>query len=75
MVPADDSLTVVSRTQDSITLSASDYVHAVELEGQYIFEDNYFSMLRGEIRTVSFKPWKNTDSSDFTVKAYTLSKE
>lgn len=75
VVPADDQLTIVSRTDTSITLAASSYIHAVELEGQYIFEDNYFSMLRGEIRTVSFKQWKNTDSSDFTVKAYTLSKE
>lgn len=42
-------------TDHSITLTACGYIHAVSLDGEADFEDNFFSMLPGERRTVQFK--------------------
>ena len=63
---------VISRTDNEITVTADSYVHAVEFEGEYIFDDNYFSLLPGEVRTVSFRKAKNADTEDFTVAGYTI---
>ena len=41
-------------SSDSITLRASAYVHAVSLDGEMVFEDNFFSLLPGETRTIHF---------------------
>jgi beta-mannosidase len=73
LIPCNERLTVVARTDSAVTIRADGYVHAVELEGQFLFEDNYFSMLAGESRTLSFRPWENPDGTEFTVKGYTLS--
>jgi beta-mannosidase len=71
LVCADDRVRVVERTENSITLTADAYVHALELEGEYMLEDNCFSMLGGETRTISFKPLGD-DNSQLLIKAYTL---
>lgn len=63
---------IVNRTEDSITLKADCYVHAVGLEGNYIFEDNYFSLLPQEERTVSLSPVPELKNSDILIKAYSL---
>ena len=63
---------ILSRSEDSITLKADSYIHALELEGEYIFTDNYFSMLPGEEKTVQFRPAENAQTTDFTILAYTL---
>lgn len=55
-----------------LLLPADTYIHAVELEGEYIFEDNYFSLLPGEVRTVYFRPAENAQSNAFTVTGYTV---
>ena len=72
LVCCDDAVRVVERTQNSITLAANRYIHALELEGQYIFDDNCFSMMAGETRTVRFEEYQNDSGDDFTVKAYTI---
>jgi len=66
------AVTVLTRTEDSVTLTADQYVHAVELEGEYVFEDNYFSLLPGEVRTVHFRPTAWAEAEGFTVNGYTL---
>jgi len=71
MVPC-ESVCVEARTQDSITVSAQEYVHAVELEGEYVFTDNYFSLLPGQTRTVFFRPARNAQSRQITVTGYTV---
>ena len=58
------------RTGDTITVWAEDYVHAVELEGEYIFEDNYFSLLPGEKRTVACCACGEDET--ITVQGYTV---
>ena len=68
LVPCD--VEVIEITADSITLCADAYVHAVELEGEAVFDDNYFSLLPGERRTVPYRP---CGAEPITVQGYTLS--
>lgn len=63
---------IVARTEDSITLTAADYIHAVELEGEFVFADNYFSLLPGECRPIRFRPAENAQSMALTVAGYTV---
>lgn len=68
-----DQLTIESWDENSITLKANSYLHVVELEGDCLFSDDYFSMLPGEIKTVTWKSLKGFESDDtFTINAYTL---
>ena len=46
---------VVATTDNTVTLRAKKYVHAVSLDGEARFEDNFFPMLPGEERTVRFE--------------------
>ena len=71
MVPA-DCVSVVSKTENSITVTADKYVHAVELDGEYVFEDNYFSLLPGEKRTVMFHRSFDSKSDSIEVSGYTV---
>lgn len=63
---------ITQRTETSITLTTVDYIHAVELEGEFVFEDNYFSLLPGESRTVGFRPSENAQSMELTLTGYTV---
>jgi beta-mannosidase len=65
-------VTVKEQTETTVTVAADAYVHAVELEGEFVFEDNYFSLLPGETRTVSFRKIKDAGSSALTVTGYTI---
>ena len=67
-----DAFTVISRTEDSITVRANKYIHALELEGEQIYEDNYFSLLPGESRRISFSRVSDAASDEIAVKAYTI---
>lgn len=63
---------VISHTETSITLTTNKYIHTLELEGNYIFSNNYFSMLPGEEVTVTYKTLGGTFDSEVTTTAYTL---
>lgn len=63
------------KKENEITVSSNKYVHVLELEGEYVFDDNYFSLLPGEIRKIKFRPSKNQLSDDIKVTSYTLSDE
>lgn len=67
-----DAVKVISKTENSVTLTADSYVHAVELEGEFVFDDNYFSLLPGEIRTVTFRPSIGAVSKVVDVLGYTV---
>ena len=67
-----DAVKITEQTENSVTVTASDYVHAVELEGEYLFEDNYFSLLPGESKTVTFKKAREHQTDGFTLTAYTV---
>ena len=66
-----EGLTVV-REENSITVTARGYIHAVELEGEFVFGDNYFSLLPGESRTVACRPAENAKSGEISAVAYTI---
>ena len=65
-----ENIEVVDFDVDSITIRANSYVHAVELEGECVFSDNYFSLMAGEEKTVTWKQLGEND--DFGIYAYTL---
>ena len=65
-------VTVTEITDSSVTVTADAYVHAVELEGEFVFEDNYFSLLPGETRRVAFRKIKDAADSTLAVAGYTI---
>lgn len=46
---------VLARTAEEITVLAESFVPAVILSGEYVFEDNYFTMLPGEQRSIAYR--------------------
>ena len=68
---ANDRLCVVARDESSITVEAKRYIHAVEFDGDAVFEDNYFTLLAGERRTVMFESLSE-NGTEFAVSAYTF---
>ena len=56
----------------TITFKADKYTHAVEIEGNLILDDNYFSLLPNETRTVSFVKNNSEKPLELSVQAYTL---
>lgn len=67
-----DAVKIVSRTENTITVTADEYVHAVELEGEFVFDDNYFSLMPNEQRTVTFRPSSDALSDTVNVSGYTV---
>lgn len=63
---------IIEQTENSITVRASEYIHALELDGEYIFDDNYFSLMPNETRTVKFRPMGNALTKDITITGYTV---
>lgn len=51
----DEKPEIVQQGDDHITLRADRYIHAVMLDGDFIFDDNCFSLLPGETKTVRFR--------------------
>ena len=70
-IKREDAFEVVSMDDSSLTVRAKKYLQAVELEGDYDFSDNYFSMLEGELKTVTFKKFSDK-ANGVTLKSYTL---
>lgn len=67
-----NAVKVISQTENTITVTADKYVHAVELDGEFVFGDNYFSLLSDEKRTVTFRPSSDAQSNDINVLGYTV---
>lgn len=68
-----EGVKIVQKTDNEITVKANEYVHAVQLEGNYIFSDNYFSLLKGEEVTVSYrKATLSCPDDPLAVKAFTV---
>ena len=57
--------------ENKVTLKANIYLQAVELEGDYNFSDNYFSMLEGEVKTVGYEKFSDK-ANGVIVKSYAL---
>ena len=55
--------------EQTVSVRADRYVHAVELEGECVFEDNCFSLLPGETRKIGYR---RLQPGEITVTAYTI---
>ena len=69
VIPCD--VTVTDKTDEYIEVTAKKYIHAVEIEGEMIFDDNYFSLLPNETRRVYYKKMNNT-ANEISVRGYTI---
>ena len=67
-----DGVTVTKRDTDTISVKADRYIHAVELDGDFVFSDNYFSLLPSQEKTVSFIPTLYAKDDEITVNGYTV---
>lgn len=66
---ASNRIAELEAESESVRIKANAYIHAVELCGDAVFEDNYFSMLPGEERTVKYT---KTGKDDIRAEAYTI---
>lgn len=62
-----DKIKITKITPTEVELETTSYVHVVELDGEAVFEDNFFSMKKNEKKTVKY-----SGNGDITVSAYTL---
>lgn len=58
---------IVGQSGDSITLRAEGYVHAVGLDGDYVFADNHFIMTPGEERTIGMRPTMDAAATEIAL--------
>lgn len=58
---------IINSTETEIEICASKYTHTVELVGDCIFDENYFSMTKGERKII-----RHTNCKDIQLNAYTL---
>ena len=73
MCPAEVEV-LVEESEKRITLSAKDkYVHAVTISGNVICNENCFSLLPNETRTITYRNLENDLAPSLSVEAYTLS--
>lgn len=68
IAPVSGTVSVIEKTDSYIKLKSDSYVHVVELDGDAVYEDNYFSMLPGEERTISLENLEG----DYSVNCYTI---
>ena len=61
---------VLSLTNDTVTLRADTYAHAVALDGEYVFSDNYFMMLPGEQKEIRFRKARIHEKEGFELLAW-----
>ncbi|MDY5230946.1 MAG: glycoside hydrolase family 2 protein [Eubacteriales bacterium] len=64
-------VTITDKTDEYIEVTAKKYIHAVEFEGEMVFDDNYFSLLPNETRRVHYKKMNNA-ANEIGVCGYTL---
>lgn len=62
-----DGVAIVAQTDTVTELVATKYVHVVELVGDCVFADNYFSLVPGERRKIT-----HTNCTDVKLENYTL---
>lgn len=66
---ADDRIETLTIDETRIKVKANAYIHALELCGEAIFDENYFSLLPGEEKTIGFK---RTGVGRIGAKAYAI---
>lgn len=61
----------IDEENGTLTVSADEYVHALTISGNAIFEDNCFSLLPNERRTIAFRPLNENLPVILSFEAYT----
>ena len=74
LYPCQEAVSYEMVDDSNIKVTAGSYVHAVEIEGAAVFDDNYFSLLPGETKTVSCIKKHSDFTLPLSVKAYTVKK-
>lgn len=65
-----DKIKIVAQSADSMTITSDSYIHIVELEADLVFDDNVFSLMPGEVKTIN---WQNDyRENEISITAYTL---
>lgn len=64
-----DKIEILTKTDKCVKVKARTYIHSVELLGNAVFDENYFSLLPGEEREVTYT---SSSPCDIKVGAYTL---
>ncbi len=67
-----NDFTITNQTANSVTIKANKYIHSIFIEGEYVCSDNYFIMLEGEEKTVTFEKSFMSDNKPIKVSAFTL---
>lgn len=67
--PANDKIEVLTNDDIGVKIKAKTYIHAVEVLGEKEFEDNWFSLMPGEIREVKCC---NASVGKTEISAYTI---
>lgn len=62
------SVTITAKNDSAVTVKADSYIHVVELEGEAVFEDNYFSLIPGEERMIKYIGDSDIEVCGYTVK-------
>ena len=70
-IERNDDFTIIFMDSSSVTIRANSYLQVVELEGDYVFSDNYFTMLKDEVKTVTYEKFSE-NSSNVSIKSYTI---
>jgi len=70
VVSSNDRIDTLTINDNSVTVKSKAYIHALELCGDAVFEDNYFSMLPNEERVIKFK---RNGNGEINAKAFTIS--
>ena len=63
---------VLKSDKNGLLIRANKYIHSLEIEGQYVCDDNYFSMMPGEEKYVKFVRNATDLSMETEITAYTL---
>ncbi len=62
------NIEIINGTETEIEIFASEYTHTVELRGDCIFDENYFSMTKGERKVIGHTSCKNIQLNEYTLK-------
>ena len=70
IIDCSDKIKIVAQSADSMTITSDSYIHIVELEADLVFDDNVFSLMPGEVKTIN---WQNDyRENEISITAYTL---
>lgn len=74
LIKSQNAFEVLKTDENGVCIRANKYIHTLEIEGQYVCDDNYFSMMAGEEKCIKFVRKATDLSMETEITAYTLGK-